>query len=132
MGEQPARGVRRPGFGDLARADAAHLARPLRARSGRVAVERPGRLPQQPGGASPPRSAGVKQVRADAAPVGLDSGRRLAATLSDYVALTKPRLNLLVVATSAAGYYLGSPGSPAPWSMAQAVCGTALVAAGSA
>ena len=29
-------------------------------------------------------------------------------TLSDYVALTKPRLNVLVVATSAAGYYLGA------------------------
>jgi protoheme IX farnesyltransferase len=52
--------------------------------------------------------------------------------LSDYVALTKPRLNVLVVATSAAGYYLGSAALPAPWSMAQAVCGTALVAAGSA
>ena len=29
-------------------------------------------------------------------------------TISDYVALTKPRLNVLVVATSAAGYYLGA------------------------
>ena len=56
----------------------------------------------------------------------------MTAILSDYVALTKPRLNVLVVATSAAGYYLGSATPPAPWSMAEAVCGTALVAAGSA
>ena len=27
---------------------------------------------------------------------------------ADYVALTKPRLNLLVIATTAAGYYLGA------------------------
>jgi protoheme IX farnesyltransferase len=77
----------------------------------------------------------VKDARADTAPVPLGplgSSRRLPAVLSDYVALTKPRLNLLVVATSAAGYYLGSAAPPAPWSMAEAVCGTALVAAGSA
>ena len=29
------------------------------------------------------------------------------ADVADYVALTKPRLNLLVVVTSAAGFYLG-------------------------
>jgi protoheme IX farnesyltransferase len=80
----------------------------------------------------------VKEARADTAPVPLrplgplGSTRRLTAVLSDYVALTKPRLNGLVVTTSAAGYYLGSATAPAPWSMAQAVCGTALVAAGSA
>ena len=51
---------------------------------------------------------------------------------ADYVALTKPRLNLLVVATSAAGYYLGSRGAPGIWPMAQAVAGTALVAGGAA
>jgi protoheme IX farnesyltransferase len=53
--------------------------------------------------------------------------------LSDYIALTKPRLNVLVVATSAAGYYLGSP--PGPLSVAAmtaAVIGTALVAGGAA
>src|SRR5207244_1514615 len=51
---------------------------------------------------------------------------------------TKPRLNLLVVATSAAGYYLGAPGGPGvpgvtdAGPMLQAVTGTALVAAGAA
>jgi protoheme IX farnesyltransferase len=77
----------------------------------------------------------VKEARANTAPVPLarlGSTRRLTAVFSDYVALTKPRLNVLVVATSAAGYYLGTATPPAPWSMAQAVCGTALVAAGSA
>jgi protoheme IX farnesyltransferase len=80
----------------------------------------------------------VKDARAETAAVPaeplspLGSTRRLTAVLSDYVALTKPRLNVLVVATSAAGYYLGAATPPAPWSMAVAVCGTALVAAGSA
>jgi heme o synthase len=50
----------------------------------------------------------------------------------DHIALTKPRLNFLVVASSAAGYYLGTANSVPGWLMAQAVAGTALVAAGSA
>jgi protoheme IX farnesyltransferase len=52
--------------------------------------------------------------------------------LADYIALTKPRLNLLVVATSAAGYYLGASSGPSVPLMAQAVAGTALVAGGAA
>jgi len=52
--------------------------------------------------------------------------------LSDYIALTKPRLNFLVVLTSAAGYYVGGIGAPDLVKMAQAVVGTALVAGGSA
>jgi protoheme IX farnesyltransferase len=52
--------------------------------------------------------------------------------VGDYVALTKPRLNFLVVLTSAAGYYLGVSGTPDLLQMAQAVLGTALVAGGSA
>jgi protoheme IX farnesyltransferase len=52
--------------------------------------------------------------------------------LADYLALTKPRLNVLVVATSAAGYYLGASGTPDPVPMVLAVAGTALVAAGAA
>ena len=49
--------------------------------------------------------------------------------LVDYLALTKPRLNLLVVVTSAAGYYLGAAGGADVLPMAPAVAGTALVAA---
>jgi heme o synthase len=52
--------------------------------------------------------------------------------VADFVALTKPRLNVLVVATSAAGYYLGGPASPDFALMARAVAGTALVAGGAA
>jgi len=58
--------------------------------------------------------------------------RRPDATFADYFALTKPRLNFLVVATSAAGYYLGGSGRPDLVAMTQAVGGTALVAAGAA
>ena len=57
---------------------------------------------------------------------------RVSTRAADYIALTKPRLNLLVVATSAAGYYLGASSGPAVWPMAQAVAGTALVAGGAA
>jgi protoheme IX farnesyltransferase len=52
--------------------------------------------------------------------------------VSDYIALTKPRLNFLVVLTSAAGYYLGAIASPDWIAMARAVLGTALVAGGAA
>ncbi len=49
---------------------------------------------------------------------------------ADYVAIAKPRLNVLVVATAAAGYYLGDAGD-AGWTRAtSAIAGTALVAAG--
>ncbi len=54
------------------------------------------------------RRRGVKNAQIEAAPATFQVGRRAA----DYVALAKPRLNLLVVASSAAGYYLGSPAAP--------------------
>jgi protoheme IX farnesyltransferase len=72
----------------------------------------------------------MKDLRADVATVSLPAQGR--GTFADFVSLTKPRLNLLVVATSAAGYYLGAPGVPEPGPMLQAVAGTALVAAGAA
>jgi len=72
----------------------------------------------------------VKDLRAQVATVPLPAAGHGA--LGDYLSLTKPRLNLLVVATSAAGYYLGSPGTPSIASMGQAVAGTAFVAAGAA
>ncbi len=73
----------------------------------------------------------MKEARADALSVPLQVGRS-STHLADYLALTKPRLNVLVVATSAAGYYLGAPGGPSLWPMAHAVAGTALVAGGAA
>ena len=57
---------------------------------------------------------------------------RTSARMADYIALTKPRLNLLVVATSAAGYYLGARSAIDVVAMTIAVAGTALVAGGAA
>ena len=67
----------------------------------------------------------------EAATIAVPDPRR-ASVFADYLALTKPRLNLLVVATSAAGYYLGTTGATDVVSMAEAVVGTALVAGGAA
>src|SRR5438067_12568970 len=64
--------------------------------------------------------------------IPLATTRRSSALVSDYVALTKPRLNFLMVATSAAGYYLGAEAPVDPATMAAAVVGTALVAGGAA
>jgi protoheme IX farnesyltransferase len=75
----------------------------------------------------------VKDLPVNAAPsIPLAGARRSAASVADYVALTKPRLNFLVVATSAAGYYLGAAAPLDVSAMAQAVVGTALVAGGAA
>ena len=73
----------------------------------------------------------MKDVPANAATLSVPETRR-ASGVADYLALTKPRLNFLVVATSAAGYYLGGTGSADLVSMAEAVAGTALVASGAA
>jgi heme o synthase len=64
----------------------------------------------------------IDALRSDARP----------SALADYIVLTKPRLNFLVVATSAAGYYLGSSGGVDAALMTEAVAGTALVAGGAA
>jgi len=53
-------------------------------------------------------------------------------TVTDYVALTKPRLNVLVVATSAAGYYLGATSPVNAAVFLATVLGTAFVAGGAA
>jgi protoheme IX farnesyltransferase len=74
----------------------------------------------------------VKNAPLDAAAVPVGVSAPTSGALSDYLALTKPRLNILVVATSAAGYYLGASGPLDLLAMAQAVAGTALVAGGSA
>jgi len=68
----------------------------------------------------------VKDAHANTVPVALDAVRA-PAKIADFIALAKPRLNLLVVATSAAGYYLGSPAAPDLWPMAKAVVGTAVL-----
>lgn len=50
--------------------------------------------------------------------------------VADYVALTKPRLNLLVVLTTLAGYYLGMDEASPTAPLIHTVVGTTLVAAG--
>jgi heme o synthase len=59
--------------------------------------------------------------------VARSSGRAL-----DFVALTKPRLNLLVLLTTVAGLYLASPNGVALALAAHTLIGTALVAGGAA
>jgi protoheme IX farnesyltransferase len=82
-----------------------------------------------------PLGAGIAAGASDA---GAASDRTVAANrrslnvVVDYLDLTKPRLNLLVVATSAGGFYLASPESPSLLPMAAASVGTALVAGGAA
>jgi heme o synthase len=73
----------------------------------------------------------VKDTRAEAAAVPIATGRR-SGIAGDFLALAKPRLNVLVVATSAAGYYLGAPAGIQLLSLVEAVAGTALVAGGAA
>ena len=73
----------------------------------------------------------MKGTHVDVAPVPLSVGRRSSQILADYLTLTKPRLNSLVVVTSAGGYYLGVS-RPAILPMAAVAMGTALVAGGAA
>jgi len=75
----------------------------------------------------------VKILQATAAArVPVVDVRRARALIADYIALTKPRLNFLVVATSAAGFYLGSAPPVDTVRLAFAAAGTALVAGGAA
>src|SRR5262245_1576824 len=130
--------MRRAGSDHLARRDAPQLAHQVR--RGRVGSEhgrwpaaacrRPQRRPGTPRHESPGMK-GHSRAHGNVASVPLALGRHSSAA-SDYVALTKPRLNLLVVATSCAGYYLGAPLSPDWLRMAEAVGATALVAGGAA
>src|SRR5438552_2843493 len=111
LDQQPSRRLRRAGADDGAGDRAAIVARQVR----ECCICR--------------RNSRMKDV-----PAAVAGAPNVAATnaFADYLALTKPRLNFLVVASSAAGYYLGAPGSPDLIAMAQAVAGTALVAGGAA
>lgn len=52
------------------------------------------------------------------------------ASAADFVALTKPRITLMVVLTALVGYVMGSRGGVAPGPLLAALLGTGLVAAG--
>jgi heme O synthase-like polyprenyltransferase len=58
------------------------------------------------------------------------NSRRASSLAADYVALTKPRLNFLVLATTAAAYYLGDGASRSLAHLFHTIVGTALVAGG--
>ena len=73
----------------------------------------------------------MKPARAGAISVPVSTGRA-SSRVVDYISLTKPRLNLLVVLSSAVGYYLGVRGPLDLQLMIEAVLGTACVAGGSA
>jgi protoheme IX farnesyltransferase len=57
-------------------------------------------------------------------------GRLVRRRLADYLALTKPRVVLMVLVTTAVGYYLGSAAPPALLPLLRLLVGTALAAAG--
>lgn len=62
--------------------------------------------------------------------VGVADARVSGHALADYLALTKPRLVLMVVITAAAGFYLGAPGAIDPLTFIHTLLGTALAAGG--
>jgi protoheme IX farnesyltransferase len=74
----------------------------------------------------------VKNTPAEAASLPMAATPRVSSAINDYVALTKPRLNSLVVAGSAVAYYLGATTVIDFVAMTEAVVGIALVAAGAA
>src|SRR5262249_8382496 len=123
---QPARSVdqqlpcrlRRDGADDLAGADAPDVAAASAPGDGLEHGNRPRRRARRGGAGARAR---MKHAPVDAAPIPLAVDRRSGAVVADYVALTKPRLNFLVVATSAAGYYLGASGTIDGAAMAEAV-----------
>src|SRR5262245_11784350 len=49
---------------------------------------------------------------------------------ADYVALTKPRVVMMVLVTTLVGYYLGSDATPTTLHLLQTLLGTALAAGG--
>jgi len=74
----------------------------------------------------------VKNIDAGVPDDSLEISEPAAHRLADYLALTKPRLNSLVVVTAGIGYYLGAGGNLNVASLIQAVIGIAFVAGGAA
>jgi heme o synthase len=56
----------------------------------------------------------------------------LKSKLRDYYTLTKPEVNLLILMTTSAGYYLASRGPVRIWGLVNTLIGTLLVASGTA
>jgi len=86
-----------------------------------------------------PRSAHVKPTADAAAPPSVPAttgwnaaDAQPAHRMANFVTLAKPRLNLLVVFTTAAGLYLASPNGVALSVLLHTLAGTALIAGGAA
>src|SRR5438128_12597696 len=62
----------------------------------------------------------------------ITSPQALASRLLDYYTLTKPEVNLLILMTTSAGYYLGSQGGFKIGRLVSTLIGTLLVASGTA
>lgn len=76
------------------------------------------------------RSVGSLEPLAASPSAAVSLRMAVAARLSDYLELTKPRILLLVLVTVTVGYILGSAGEWAWWPWLHAVAGIGLVAAG--
>ncbi len=74
----------------------------------------------------------MKNVHASVPDGSIEISAPAAHRLADFIALTKPRLNSLVVVTAGIGYYLGAAGNLDASSLLAAVIGIALVAGGAA
>ena len=64
--------------------------------------------------------------------IALPARRPYLSTLRDYYTLTKPEVNLLILMTTSAGYYLASQGSFQYLGLINTLVGTLLVASGTA
>lgn len=65
-------------------------------------------------------------------PESLTTTQNLRSKLRDYYILTKPEVNLLILMTTSAGYYLGSHGPMRIFGLINTLVGTLLVASGTA
>ena len=74
----------------------------------------------------------MKNIEADVRDDSLGISAPAAHRFADYLALTKPRLNSLVVVTAGIGYYLGAAAQLHIPSLVESVLGIALVAGGAA
>jgi protoheme IX farnesyltransferase len=74
------------------------------------------------------RTEVIRTPAPDAAPVLTLAGERR--RLLDFLALTKPRVVLMILVTASTGYYLGAPERPDYWLLGHMLVGTGLAAAG--
>ncbi len=77
-------------------------------------------------GTSPSASLSLPSDPSEAAPHSRAASGRAAA----FLALTKPRISMMVLITVGTGFFLGARGASKPWTFALTLIGTGLVASG--